>query len=159
MAALRQREPRVEAPGFLAYLRRLYCCACQAPPPVQAAHIRMGCLARGERSAGMGAKPSDRRAVPLCRVCHLDGPEAQHRGSEAEFWRRAGIDPFAVAAALYAEYERVKPRKRGVDSGRGSQASRPRRAKASGPKRKWPSTQIRSANRWPAKGSRKIREM
>jgi hypothetical protein len=30
----------------------------------------------------------------------LDGPEAQHKGSEIAFWNRVGIDPFKLALAL-----------------------------------------------------------
>jgi len=56
-------------------------------------------MSRPDRpNPGVGAKPNDSEALPLCWRCH----NRQHAGSEEEFWRRAGIDPFALAAALYA---------------------------------------------------------
>ena len=59
----------------------------------------------------MQMKPDDAKATPLCRGCH----EAQHAfGNEAEWWRLAGLDPFAIAARLYAEYGGTggKPKKK-----------------------------------------------
>ena len=68
----------------------------------------------------MAKKPDDRFCVPLNAWCHR-GPGQQHDG-EAEFWRQRGLDPFAIAERLYAEYggtggaprvkrKKVKPRK------------------------------------------------
>ena len=92
-----QREPRLLDPGFLAFLRQQRCCVCGKHPPVQAAHIRIGLFA--------GAmKPHDKHSTPLCQWCHLDSPMAQHKMNEAEFWKRHGLDPFAIAARFYAEY-------------------------------------------------------
>lgn len=105
MSELRQRDPRVQCPAFLAFVRRCPCCACPAPAPSQAAHIRMGNPAIGKRNAGIGEKPSDRWAVPLCADCHLDAPDAQHKVGERKFWERVGVDPFALAAQLYAQFE------------------------------------------------------
>jgi hypothetical protein len=58
----------------------------------------------GKRATGLGERPDDRWAVPLCRECHLDGQDSQHRVGEAAFWARAGLDPHAIAAGLYAEF-------------------------------------------------------
>ena len=92
---------RVRDNGFLAFLRRQPCaCGCGAPAPSDAAHIRMASPERGKLPTGMQVKPSDRFAVPLRRACH----ERQHSMSEARFWSERGIDPFAVADRLYAEY-------------------------------------------------------
>lgn len=107
MSELRQREPRVECPAFLAFVRRKPCCACHAPAPNQAAHLRMTDAAHPEkRSVGIGEKPSDRWCNPLCSSCHLDGPDAQHRGNEREFWQRVGINPFANATNLWGQFVR-----------------------------------------------------
>ena len=68
----------------------------------------------------MQKKPDDRFAVPLNAWCHR-GPGQQHDG-EAKFWEARGLDPFAIAERLYAEYggdgghprqkrKTVKPRK------------------------------------------------
>lgn len=105
---LRQREPRVECPAFLAFVRTKPCRSCGHPAPSQAAHIRMASIACGKRDTGKGEKPSDRWAVPLCAECHLDGPEAQHKVGEQRFWYRVGTDPCSIAAALYAEFEQER---------------------------------------------------
>lgn len=123
---LRQRQPRIEDPSFLAFLRKLPCCVCGAHPPVQAAHLRFGCPERGKPSAGLGTKPDDRWAVPLCPSCHLDGPAAQHRQGEARFWSRAGIDPFAVAEALYGRFRAtVTPSPKTFPSAKASRFPKP----------------------------------
>lgn len=68
----------------------------------------------------MAKKPDDRFCVPLNAWCHR-GPGQQHDGEE-RFWRLKGLDPFAIAERLYAEYggdgghpkqkrKTVKPRK------------------------------------------------
>lgn len=94
---LRQREPRLLDPGYLAFLRKKPCaCGCGRAAPSEAAHIRIGLFA-GQM------KPHDKHAVPLNRWCHQDAPDAQHK-DEKGFWRRRGLDPFAIAARLYAEY-------------------------------------------------------
>lgn len=108
---LRQREPRIECPAFLAFVRRRPCCACGAPPRSQAAHIRVGNPEVGKRSTGIGEKPSDRWAVPLCADCHLDAPDSQHQmGGERAFWAKVRVDPFALATKLYAQFERRQKR-------------------------------------------------
>ena len=104
---LRQRDPRVECPAFLAFVRRHACSACGAPAPNQAAHLRFTDPRYPEkRAVGIGEKPSDRWAVPLCAECHLDAPDAQHKVGEHEFWKRVGVNPFELAANLYAQFER-----------------------------------------------------
>jgi hypothetical protein len=100
-----QRQPRERDPGFLAFLRRQPCAAghlggCEGP--IEAAHIRMSSAKHGTRNAGMQQKPHDFHATSLCRHHHQHD---QHRGSEAAFWARVGLDPFETAARLYAEYQ------------------------------------------------------
>lgn len=145
MSELRQRDPRVECPAFLAFLRTKPCCVCHKPPRSAAAHIRMSDASRGVVNPGMLQKPHDRLAVPLCDPgCHKEAPGAQHSGNEAAFWQRVGKDPFDIAEAYWAEFvaehgEPAPPAKR-------SKKARPR------PKRK---QKIQSRpNPWPAKGSR-----
>lgn len=87
--------------GFLAFLRRQPCVCCGHPAPSDAAHIRMASPERGKLPTGMQVKPSDRFAVPLNRGCHM----VQHSGSEARFWSERGLDPFAIADRLHAEYQ------------------------------------------------------
>lgn len=97
MTAVRPKTPRLYDSGYLKWLRQKPCCACSRFPPSEAAHIRYGLT-------GMQRKPDDCRAVPLCAWCHREGPEAQHKGDEQEFWARLEIDPLALATNLYAEY-------------------------------------------------------
>lgn len=108
MNELRQRQPREECQAFLAFVRRRPCCVCLAPPPSQAAHIRMSCPERGKRSSGIGEKPSDQWCTPLCTSCHLDAPDAQHKGGERAFWTRVGVDPFETAARLWTQFCRTQ---------------------------------------------------
>lgn len=94
---LRQRMPRLLDSGFLAFLRtKPCCCGCNRAPRSEAAHIRLGLFAKG-------MKPHDRHAVPLNRWCHRDGPDNQHE-NENLFWEKRNLDPFEIAAKLYAEY-------------------------------------------------------
>jgi hypothetical protein len=98
MTELRQREPRVEYPAYLAYIRTLPCLACGKAPPSDPAHLRSASLEYGKRLTGKAEKPDDRWTLPLCRDDH----EAQHRQNELTWWASVGLaDPFAVAVSLY----------------------------------------------------------
>ena len=102
---MNQRIPRKHDRGFLRFLRQRACVACGFAGsfliPIDPAHIRAASAEHGKRYVGMGERPDDRFATPLCRTCH----DAQHAfGSELEWWKLAGLDPFAIAAKLYAEY-------------------------------------------------------
>jgi len=66
----------------------------------------MVCLEIGKPYTGKGEKPDDKWTLPLCKPvmglrngCHI----TQHKGSEAEFWMRTGLDPFKIAANLWIE--------------------------------------------------------
>lgn len=185
MSDLRQRVPRVECPAFLAFVRRKPCCACGAPAPSQAAHVRFSDAASGNVNPGVGAKPSDRFCVPLCAGCHLDDPGAQHRVGERKFWARVGIDPYALAATLYAQFERRQkrtPEQRKAVASRARRILRKRKpmmgpgleaefvkpddapirkvSRSKDPelyRYRWGAGRpMQSANRWPKTGSRKI---
>lgn len=96
---LGQRQPRVEDPAYLAYVRTLPCTVCRHPGPSDPAHLRTGAPQYRKPHTGMGEKPDDCWVLPLCRTHH----DEQHRGNELSFWLRHGfLDPFAVAMALYA---------------------------------------------------------
>jgi len=153
MPELRQRDPRVEDKAFLAFLRTQRCCVCGAPPPVQAAHIRMGNLSRGKRPTGIGEKPSDRHSVSLCATCHLDGPEALHKVGEELFWRRMGMNPFVFADMLYAEFavgrhftfsvNKSKPKRKRKKKPLTGLAYSMNNVRKNRPKRKWPKRRMR----------------
>ena len=87
------RVPRKHFPSHLAWLRGFVCCVhergdCEGR--IEAAHVRLGA------HAGMGQKPDDRRAVPLCAHHHAE----QHRIGEASFAAKYKIDLEAVADRL-----------------------------------------------------------
>jgi hypothetical protein len=99
--------PRVRNEGYLAFVRTRPCCACGITGRSQAAHIRMGSRSLGKEPTGMGQKPDDRFALPLCgpvigiaEGCHA----RQHSGSEAAFWKALDKDPFVIAGWLFALY-------------------------------------------------------
>jgi hypothetical protein len=74
---------------------------------VQVAHIRMGLPDAGDgwRDFGKAEKPHDFRTAPLCVRCHLDGPDAQHRSNEREWWIRLGVYPPAFCAELVRAFQ------------------------------------------------------
>jgi hypothetical protein len=102
MTELRQREPRVLCPGYLAWLRKQGCaCGCKSAPPSDAAHIRSGSVLYGKRWTGAGEKPSDCWALPLKHAHHM----AQHDfGSEIEWWNAHGVNPFETAIWYFKQY-------------------------------------------------------
>lgn len=75
-ALMKRKTPR--SSKYLKWLRKLPCVVCQTiTKPTEAAHVRFG------NDGGMGLKPSDYRAVPLCHDCHT----YQHTVGEPSFWR------------------------------------------------------------------------
>jgi hypothetical protein len=99
-----QRQPRERDPGYLAFLRRLPCVVCGATRRIEAAHVRAGYSIAGWAPTGMMQKPDDARAVPLCATCHREGPNAQHRANERQWWSGHGIDPPDLCRALHSAY-------------------------------------------------------
>lgn len=85
--------------GYLSLVRRCGCLSCDTDPAREAAHLRMS--GPGKPITGMGTKPPDRYALPLCTVCHTKGRTAQHRVGELAFWSRLGIDPFSLCVRLF----------------------------------------------------------
>jgi hypothetical protein len=54
----------------------------------------------------LGRKVSDEFTVPLCRIHHR---EVHRNNNEATWWSGFGVDPFPVAAALWAQTRQVRP--------------------------------------------------
>lgn len=96
-----QRKPRERDAKHMACVACLPCVVCFSRP-VHVAHVRMADLERGKPMTGKGEKPSDRWTVPLCPYHHVDGPDAQHKSGEREWWERQGIDAIALCELLYA---------------------------------------------------------
>lgn len=76
-----KRSTRWRSQAHLSFVRTFHCAipGCVGRP-IEAAHVRFG------SGAGMGEKPHDWRAVPLCGGA--DGHHAiQHKQGERTFWR------------------------------------------------------------------------
>ena len=86
---------------YLAMIRQCPCLKCGMEPS-EAAHVRYASAAFGKAS-GLGKKPKDSAAVPLCAGCHRLDRDAQHNRSEKLFWHEIGINPLIVAEKLYAQ--------------------------------------------------------
>jgi hypothetical protein len=89
-------------PVYLARVQQMpcLCCGMEPPPSNDAAHIRMSSAAHGKRG-GIGKKPADKWALPLCGGpggCHAE----QHDVGEMKFWHAVGLNPLYVAGRLYA---------------------------------------------------------
>ena len=85
-------KPNLRRPAqHLAFVRQLPCVACCKAAPSEAAHVRTG------TDGGVGVKPGDRYAVPLCAACHAK----QHGVGELTFWSGLRIDPLNVALRLW----------------------------------------------------------
>ena len=109
---------RVIAAEHKARIAQLPCVICSASP-VHVAHVRYTSRDDGAEQPGMGRKPDDWRVVPLCPRHHQTGRDAQHSMGEERFWREHGINPYALARALYGltdlwEMERLVLNARGL---------------------------------------------
>jgi hypothetical protein len=100
---LRQRQKRHRDDAHLAFVRASGCCVCPkgVNRPIEAAHVRMACIAIGKRETGLQEKPGDQWTVGLCDYHHRTGILAQHKMNEAEFWKLHGRNPFEIAARLW----------------------------------------------------------
>lgn len=61
---------------------------------MHAHHVRLG------SNSGIGLKPSDYRALPLCSFCH----DELHQHGEADFWTQHAIMPEAEIAKYMIMY-------------------------------------------------------
>jgi hypothetical protein len=95
MLAATERDP-----VYLARVRMMPCLRCGVEPCGEAAHVRRQSGTFNKRG-GMGKRPADRFALPLCRGCHTADADAQHRVGEALFWLRVGLNPLLVCERLY----------------------------------------------------------
>ena len=98
-------KPNLRRRGqHLAYVRQHPCVASGKAAPSDAAHVRTG------TDGGVGRKPGDRYAVPLCMTCHAK----QHRVGELTFWSALRIDPLNVALRLWTVSANVEAGERTV---------------------------------------------
>jgi len=97
--ARRKSNPKLHRRGqHLTFVRQLPCVACGKAAPSEAAHVRTG------TDAGVGIKPADRYAVPLCTTCHAK----QHRVGELTFWSALRVDPLNVSLRLWTVSADIK---------------------------------------------------
>ena len=93
-AALALPEPRrVRDRDHVRYVAKQPCLVC-GRSPCDGHHLRFA------QSRALGRKVSDEFVVPLCRGHHR---EVHRHGDEGAWWRSVGIDPIAVARALWLE--------------------------------------------------------
>lgn len=89
-------------PAYLALVRQCLCLHCGMDPAYEAAHVRMASAAYGKAS-GLGKKPADRWALPLCPDHHRLARDCQHNHGEQLFWNALGINPLIACEQLYAQ--------------------------------------------------------
>lgn len=141
MTDLTQRHPRHHDEKYLRWVRRQPCCICGKRAPNEAAHIRAASPSHDKRPTGMGERPDDRWAVPMCRGDHREGRDSQHANNELAWWLGHGKNPFETAIAYYREFggdggAPKKPRKPAARKPRGQRAKMQSAGFRPGPKRK-----------------------
>ena len=94
------RNWRIRDEGYLDWIRQQPCCICGDDVFVEAAHLRVSSINIGKNGTGMGEKPSDKWALPLCGKHHRE-QHTMNRGnsglvitSTRSAWR-SGIRPGA----------------------------------------------------------------
>lgn len=88
-----RQEPQIRSAGHLAWIRGHECAVAndECDGRIEAAHVRAG------TDGGLGVKPSDCWAIPLCSNHH----GFQHQVGEAAFEKRHKIDMKAIARQLW----------------------------------------------------------
>lgn len=93
----RLKRQRVDSKDHLRFIRSLPCIVTGASVDVEAAHVSYEDLRYGKLGRGKGQKEEDCWTLPLCRDEHA----IQHESDEGLFWAVRGINPCAVALALW----------------------------------------------------------
>lgn len=98
---VRQKAKPVKDKSYLEFLHELPC-VITGQTEVQAAHLSTEAREWGHTGRGKGQKASDRWCLPLSATAHHE----QHhgKGGEMAFWDRHGINPHALACALYSKW-------------------------------------------------------
>ena len=99
LAKTRSRSNRQQTkfPLFLRWIREQPCVICGGQ--AEAAHLRYSSAEYGKTNGR-----DDRWVNPLCPQHHRLAPDAQHQGSEFEFWQRHGINPLETAKRYWDEF-------------------------------------------------------
>lgn len=97
-----KRSSRWRSQAHLNFIRSFTCVMCEGSRKTDAAHVRLG------SGAGMGRKPDDYRAVPLCTGA--DGCHArQHQVGEETFWRGRDVE------GLIELFIKASPKRREIE--------------------------------------------
>ena len=83
----KKRSGRWKSQSHCTFLRKFACCVCDSITAIEVSHIRLG------TDGGLGRKPSDFYAIPLCKECH----SRLHQRGEATFYRENNIDALTLA--------------------------------------------------------------
>ena len=111
-SALTLAEPRrVRDRDHVRFVAKQACLIC-GRQPCDAHHLRFA------QSRALGRKVSDEFTVPLCRGHHR---EVHRHGDEAAWWSKSGIDPGAIARALWLETHPLRHRTRPSSHDRSTQ--------------------------------------
>lgn len=96
-----KRSSRWRSQAHLSFVRSFHCAipGCQ-DVPIEAAHVRLG------SGAGLGQKPHDWRAVPLCKFHHT----SQHAQGEDTFWQTYKVASGQTVDDLIEELCKASPR-------------------------------------------------
>lgn len=89
-------QGRIKDERHLAFIRTLPS-ALSGVYGCEACHIRYGDPMYRKKKTGKAQKPDDAWAIPLTPDEHRE----QHSMNERVFWQARGIDPLAIAQALY----------------------------------------------------------
>lgn len=96
------KAPPVENKTYLDFIRSLPCVITGSQ--AEAAHLSFKNEAYGHLGRGKGQKASDCWALPLSPSEHRLSAHSQHNFNEADWWRRTGINPHALARSIYGTY-------------------------------------------------------
>lgn len=106
-----KRSDRWKSQAHLGHVRKHACVNCGSMVNIEAAHKREG------SDAGIGRKPSDYFATPLCggvEGCHA----LQHRVGERTFWSAYAKDKGHTVDDVIAELIRTSPRRAQIEEHR-----------------------------------------
>lgn len=92
------KAPPIKEISYLSFVRSLPCVV--TGQAAEAAHLSSQNKAYGHYGRGKGQKASDCWALPLTRREHVK----QHKINELKYWAQVGINPHALARALYGTY-------------------------------------------------------
>lgn len=93
----RTKRDRIENTSHERFIRELPCVVCGDVLSVELAHVSYADPRFGKYGRGKGTREESCWTIPLCDEHHRQ----QHSMAERDFWKRYGIDPVRVCAALY----------------------------------------------------------